>query len=130
MIGDVVDVLGTASLIRNVTVDLVLQPIDWMEEQYPGNHTLRISPETLPEVDADLVFLVGHYALIETSPAATDAESESFLPGSDRFLPAAREGGVVYLDGRAVLTDTFASAPRVLHALEMHFSDATRKGAE
>lgn len=77
-----------------------------------------VSAETFGQLDPDLLVVMNSYAGTTRGETETRAALDRIVPGWDRFVRAAREERLVFVDSAKVTTPTVASAMHMLDALE------------
>lgn len=83
-----------------------------------GSNNTPISPEALPQLEADIVKFFSGYGQADQSEVATRAGLNQILPGWDRFLPAAKENRVIFARSSLIITPSLASAHKTLDVIE------------
>lgn len=113
------DVSGAVQAIR----DLGYAPYDWSSrvtsETTPGRgFAVPLSSEEFARLDPDLLIVMNSYLSADQSPENIRARLDAIVPGWNRFMRAAREDNIIFLDSAAVATPTIASALHTLTAFE------------
>ena len=75
-----------------------------------------LSSEEFARLDPDLLVVMNSYMSTDSSEAGIRARLDAIAPGWNRFMRAAKEKNIVFLDSAAVATPTIASALRTLDA--------------
>ena len=120
MPGSEILVMSGPGALQQVTNDLGLAEPEWLTMMRGGmKQHFAISRELISQADADLVILLTQYNDEKESNAQADAAMDAFLPGWDRFLPAAREDRLVRLSGRLAIIPTYGAAHRILDDIEL-----------
>ena len=101
-----------------VAEDLGFRLPDWVEQLNSEMAFFPISLEELPRINTDLVFFMPTYFAAEQSQQSVKATLEGVMPGWERFVPAVREGHVIYISGSVSIVPAFAAAHQVLDAIE------------
>jgi iron complex transport system substrate-binding protein len=113
------DVSGAVQAIR----DLGYVPYDWSSrvtsEATPGRgFAVPLSSEEFARLDPDVLVVMNSYLSADQSPENIRARLDAIVPGWNRFMRAAREDNIIFLDSAAVATPTIASALHTLTAFE------------
>lgn len=115
---DQIGIFEGASAVVQVMTDLGYTLPQWILQKEERGFIFTISPEDITNLEADLVLMISGHWVTEDARTATKANMNAIAPGWDAFLPAAKEGRIVYLPGIEVMMTTFASAHAVLDHLE------------
>lgn len=90
----------------------------WVRDIAVNDMSSPISTERISQIDSDLALLLNPFSEENQSFEAARAKMDAILPNWERFMPAARDGRLIHVEGRASVVPTFAAAHRILDALE------------
>ena len=85
------------------------------------NSYVAFSPETLPELDADILFVTYRTDQLET-PAIAKAAFESVVPGFCAHLHACRNGQLIYIPREEVTAKSYDALSMLAYAVLTHIS--------
>ncbi len=119
---DKVNIGNTIGGVMQVMLDLGFKRADWLENNPKAGFMLPIAPEEIKKLDQDIVFMMAGYSFPDRSKEFTRELVSKYAPGWDKFLDAAKEDRIIYLDSMYAVTPTFASNMYVLDELEKHFA--------
>ncbi len=113
------DVSGAVQAIR----DLGYTPYDWSSrvtsEATPGRgFAVPLSSEEFARLDPDVLVVMNSYLSPDQSPEKIRARLDAIAPGWNRFVRAAREDRIIFLNSAEVATPTIQSALHTLTAFE------------
>lgn len=112
---------GISQVLHDLELDLT--PIS----KGDNNLSVPVSSEKLLEFEADLVLLLGGFGQPDEGEQGTRASLDGIVPGWDRFLPAAREDRLIFMQSTPVISPSLASANWALDVFEEYLN---RNGAE
>lgn len=113
------DVSGAIQAIR----DLGYTPYDWSRhvksDAAPGRgFAVPLSSEEFARLDPDMLIVMNSYMSADQSEAGIRARLDAIAPGWSRFMKAAKEDRIIFLDSTSAATPTIESALRALEVFE------------
>ncbi|WEX08014.1 ABC transporter substrate-binding protein [Chelativorans sp. AA-79] len=113
------DVSGAIQAIR----DLGYEPYDWAnrvtnEPAKSRGFAVPLSSEEFALLDPDLLVIMNSYMSADHSEGGIRARLDAIAPGWSRFMRAAKEDQIVFLNSAEVATPTIRSALHTLAAFE------------
>ncbi len=101
--------------------DLGFQKADWLTGEKNLGFMVPVAPEEIEKIDQDIVFMMAGYSFPDRSPANTRKLVRAYAPGWEKFLKAATENRIIFVDSMFTVTPTFASNMYILDQLEQYY---------